>query len=291
LDLGKVALAPGKYALKGLLTSKVYDVNVKINGVATKIAASSTATELNVAIDLSEKTGITEVEISLESTDPTESGADFSLGAPFVNLTFDFAGVVTTLTGKSSALATKINGYAYKDAFESLGKKYAAKQEDVDSLGKINLKIGNIKTDATASYDDYLNFKLYAEKSTIQEEIEALDTKTAAAEAAYQNEQAYSRVNEKITAIKGKYNTAITELEQALIKEAAYLLGDAETENTAKYDLNENINKKITEATQASYASYTGKTAVDDEETNKAKIPSVETLNGKVTEWKGKANT
>ena len=67
LDLGKIALAPGKYALKGLLTSKVYDVNVKINGVATKIEASLTATELNVAIDLSKKTGITEVEISLES--------------------------------------------------------------------------------------------------------------------------------------------------------------------------------------------------------------------------------
>lgn len=289
LDLGKVALAPGKYALKGLLTSKVYDVNVKINGVATKIAASSTATELNVAIDLSKKTGITEVEISLESTYPTESGADFSLGAPFVNLTFDFAGIVNTLTGKSSALATKINGYAYSAAFKSLGTEYAAKKEDTDSLAKIDLKIANIKTDATASYEDYLNFKLYAEKSTIQEEIEALDTKTAAAEAAYQNEQAYARVNAAITAIKGKYNTAITELEQALVKEAAYLLGNAEKENTAKYDLNENINKKITEASQASYASYTGKTAVDDEETNKAKIPSVETLNGKVTEWKGKA--
>ncbi len=289
LDLGKVALAPGKYALKGLLTSKVYDVNVKINGVATKIAASSTATELNVAIDLSKKTGITEVEISLESTYPTESGADFSLGAPFVNLTFDFAGVVTTLTGKSSALATKINAYAYSDAFESLGKKYAAKKEDTDSLAKIDLKIANIKTDATASYEDYLNFKLYAEKSTIQEELEALDTQTAAAEAAYQNEQAYSRVNAAITIIKGKYNAAVTELEQALVKEAAYLLGNAETKNTAKYDLNENINKKITEATQASYASYQAGKAATDEATNKGLIPTEKQISDKVADWKGQA--
>lgn len=281
LDLGKVALAPGKYALKGLLTSKVYDVNVKINGVATKIEASSTATELNVAIDLSKKTGITEVEISLESTNPTESGADFSLGAPFVNLTFDFAGVVTTLTGKSSALATKINGYAYKDAFESLGKKYAAKKEDADSLERIDLKIANIKTDATASYEDYLNFKLYAEKSTIQEEIEALDTKTAAAEAAYQNELAYARVNALITPIKSKYNTAITELEQALVGVAAYLLSDA------KKDLNDNINVKITEATQASYASYQAGTAVADETTNKAKIPTEAALNTLKTKYTG----
>ena len=281
LDLGKIALAPGKYALKGLLTSKVYDVNVKINGVATKIDASPTATELNVAIDLSKKTGITEVEISLESTYPTESGADFSLGAPFVNLTFDFAGVVTTLTGKSSALATKINGYAYKDAFESLGKKYAAKQEDVNSLGKINLKIGNIKTNEEASYEDYLNFKLYAEKSTIQEEIEALDTKTAAAEAAYQNEQAYARVNALITPIKSKYNTAITELEQTLVGVAAYLLSDA------KKDLNDNINVKITEATQASYASYQAGTAVADEATNKAKIPTEDALNTLKTKYTG----
>lgn len=281
LDLGKIALAPGKYALKGLLTSKVYDVNVKINGVATKIAASSTATELNVAIDLSKKTGITEVEISLESTDPTESGADFSLGAPFVNLTFDFAGIVKTLGDNSADLATKINGYAYKDAFESLGKKYAAKQEDVDSLGKINLKIGNIKTNEEASYEDYLNFKLYAEKSTIQEEIEALDTKTAAAEAAYQNEQAYARVNALITPIKSKYNTAITELEQTLVGVAAYLLSDA------KKDLNDNINVKITEATQASYASYQAGTAVADEATNKAKIPTEDALNTLKTKYTG----
>ena len=293
LDLGKIALAPGKYALKGLLTSKVYDVKIKVDGEEKfSITAGPSAVELgdkDVVIDLTKKTGITEVAISLESTDPTESGADFTFGAPFINLSFDFYGAVEALKGQYSALAAKINGYAYSDAFESLGKKYAAKKEDADSLERINLKIVNIKTDAEASYEDYLNFKLYAEKSTIQKEIEDLDAKTAAAEAAYQNEQAYSRVNEKITAIKGKYNAAITELEQALVKEAAYLLGDAETENTAKYDLNENINKKITEATQASYASYTGKTAVDDEETNKAKIPSEETLNGKVTEWKGKA--
>lgn len=293
LDLGKFALAPGKYALKGIVTTNVYDVKIKVDGEEKfTITAGTSAVELgdnDVVIDLTKKTGITEVAISLESTDPEESGADFTFGAPFINLTFDFAGAVEALNGQSSTLAGKINGYAYSDAFESLGTKYVAKQEDVDSLGRINLKIAKIKTDATASYDDYVNFKLYAEKSSIQKEIEDLDAKTAAAEAAYQNEQAYSRVNEIITTIKGKYNAAVTELEQALIKEAAYLLGDAKTENTAKYDLNENINKKITEATQASYASYTGKTAATDEVTNKGLIPTEKQISDIVANWKGKA--
>lgn len=293
LDLGKFALAPGKYALKGRVTTNVYDVKIKVDGEEKfTITAGTSAVELgdkDVVIDLTKKTGITEVAISLESTDPTESGADFTFGAPFINLSFDFAGAVDALNGLSSTLAGKINGYAYSDAFESLGTKYAAKKEDADSLERINLKIAKIKTDATASYDDYVNFKLYAKKSSIQKEIEDLDAKTAAAEAAYQNEQAYSRVNEIITTIKGKYNAAVTELEQALIKEAAYLLGDAETENTAKYDLNKNINKKITEATQASYASYTGKTAATDEVTNKGLIPTEKQISDIVANWKGKA--
>lgn len=293
LDLGKFALAPGKYALKGIVTTNVYDVKIKVDGEEKfTITAGKSAVELgdkDVVIDLTKKTGITEVAISLESTDPTESGADFTFGAPFINLSFDFAGAVDALNGQSSTLFSKISGYAYSDAFESLGKKYAAKKEDADSLERINLKIAKIKTDAEASYDDYVNFKLYAEKSSIQKEIEDLDAKTAAAEAAYQNEQAYSRVNEIITTIKGKYNAAVTELEQALIKEAAYLLGDAKTENTAKYDLNENINKKITEATQASYASYTGKTAATDEVTNKGLIPTEKQISDIVANWKGKA--
>lgn len=271
LDLGKIALAPGKYALKGLLTSTVYDVKVIIDGeVKETIEANSKATPLDVVIDLSEKTGITEVEIALESTDPTESGADFSLGAPYVNLTFDFEAVVKKLDDLSAALNTKISGYAY-----------AAKKEDADSLENINLKIANIEKGEKASYDDYLNYKLYAEKSTIQEEIEALDTKTAAAEAAYQNEQAYNRVNAKVTAIKSKYNTAITELEETLVGVAAYLLSDA------KKDLNDNINKKITEATQASYASYQAGTAVADEATNSALVPTEESLNTLKTKYTG----
>lgn len=293
LDLGKFALAPGKYALKGIVTTNVYDVKIKVDGKEKfSITAGTSPVELgdnDVVIDLTKKTGITEVAISLESTDPEESGADFTFGAPFINLSFDFAGAVEALNGQSSTLFSKISGYAYSDAFESLGKKYAAKKEDADSLERINLKIAKIKTDAEASYDDYVNFKLYAEKSTIQKEIEDLDAKTAAAEAAYQNEQAYSRVNEIITSIKGKYNAAVTELEQALTKEAAYLLGDAKTENTAKYDLNENINKKITEATQASYASYQAGKAATDEVTNKGLIPTEKQISDIVANWKGKA--
>lgn len=268
----KVTLAPGSYTFKGSLLSKVYDVKVTIDGVLTgTIAAQASATELDIPIDLSDKTVDTEVTIVFESTDPTESGADFQLGAPLVNLSFDFASRKSALVSNAEQLAATISAY-----------NYAAKQQDVDAANALKTKAEGV----AETYDDYKNFKLYAEKSAIQEEIDALAEKAANAEAAYQNEQAYTRVNAAITAIKAKYNAAVAELETVLVGEAAYLL------NAAKADLNENINKKITEASQASYASSQAGTAVVDEETNTALVPTEDALNAIVNDWKaqGAAN-
>ena len=268
----KVTLAPGSYTFKGSLLSKVYDVKVTIDGVLTgTIAAQAYATELDIPIDLSDKTVDTEVTIVFESTDPTESGADFQLGAPLVNLSFDFASRKSALVSNAEQLAATIGDY-----------NYAAKAEDVEAANALKTKAEGV----AETYDDYKNFKLYAEKSAIQEEIDALKEKADNAEAAYQNEQAYTRVNAAITAIKAKYNAAVAELETVLVGEAAYLL------NAAKADLNENINKKITEASQASYASSQAGTAVVDEENNTALVPTEDALNDIVNDWKaqGEAN-
>lgn len=212
----------------------------------------------------------TDITLTLVSTDPGEDGAGWTIASPIVSLEYNFATIKTTLAGNAQTLATTIDGY-----------NYAAKDEDVKAANALKKKA----QDVAESYDDYKKFKLYAEKSTIQEEIEALAKAAGDKEAAYQNEQAYTRVNAAVTPIKSKYNAAVTELEQALIGVAAYLLDDA------KKDLNDNINVKITEATQASYASYQAGTAVADEATNKANIPTEKAISDIVTNWKGQATT
>lgn len=266
LTLDKVKLVPGKYIFKASLTSKVYGVNVMIDGkVVATVDNSATAQDLTIDIDLSDKKEETEVEISFVSTDPNESGADFTLGAPVVDLSFDFGAPKNALVNNAEQLAGTISGYSY-----------AAKQEDVDAANALKTKAENIEE----SYDVYKKYKLYLEKSTIQDEIDALADQAAKAEAAYQNEQAYNRVNAAITAIKAKYNSAVAELEAALVNQAAYLL------DAAKADLNDNINKKITAATSASYASYQAGTAVADEATNTGMVPTEDTLNTIVDNWK-----
>ena len=260
-------LVPGKYKFKAQLTSKVYGVKVKIGGVEAPYAAKTSATDVDVEFTLTKETDIT---LTLVSTDPGEDGAGWTIASPVVSLEYNFATIKTTLAGNAETLAATIGGY-----------NYAAKQEDVDAANALKKKA----QDVAESYDDYKKFKLYAEKSTIQEEIEALAKAAGDKEAAYQNEQAYTRVNAAITPIKSKYNAAVTELEQALIGVAAYLLEDA------KKDLNDNINVKITEATQASYASYQAGTAVTDEAANKKKIPAEEAISEIVTNWKGQATT
>ena len=260
-------LLPGKYKLNCSLTSKVYNVDVEIAGVKKTYTAQTPAQDVAIEFTLTETKDVT---LSFVSTDPGEAGAGYSFTAPVLSLDFDFATIKSTLATNAGNLATTISGY-----------NYAAKQEDVDAANALKTEANGI----AESYNDYKNFKLYADKSTTQEKIDALADKAAKAEAAYQNEQAYGRVNAAITAIKAKYNTAVAELEGALVGAAAYLL------DGALNDLNDNINKKITEATQASYASYQAGTAVDDETTNTGKVPTEEALNNIVNNWKGQATT
>lgn len=268
-NIGK--LAPGYYNLACQVTSKVYDVTVKVTGAKETPPQvcdnpSTTPQDVNVAFQVEDDTK--DIVISFESSDPGESGSAFSFTAPTVSLSFTFSTIKTTLANNAQALANTIAGY-----------NYAAKQEDVENAGKLKTKAENIQS----SYEDYKKYKLYAEKSTIQEEIDQLAASAAAKEATYQNEQAYGRVNAAITAIKAKYNTAVAELEGALVGAAAYLL------DGALNDLNDNINKKITEATQASYASYQDGTAVADEGDNKDLIPTDSELEDIVNDWKGQA--
>ena len=272
-NVGK--LAPGYYNLSCNLTSKIYDVTVKVTGAKAEAKQvcnnpGTNAQDVNIAFQVVDDTK--DIVISFESSDPGVSGAGYSFTALEVGLSFDFATVKTTLSNNAQALANTISGY-----------NYAAKQEDVDAANALKTKAENVKS----SYDDYKKFKLYlgSGKSTIDDEIAALADKAAKAEAAYQNDQAYGRVNAAITAIKAKYNAAVAELEETLVGPAAYLLDDA------KAELNTKINEKITEATQASYDSYQAGTAVADEATNTANVPTEEALNTIVNNWKGQATT
>lgn len=270
-NIGK--LAPGNYNLAFNLTSKVYDVTVAVANAkaeAKQVCNNPGTTAQGVNIPFVVEDDSKDIVITLTSSDPGVSGAGYSFTAPEVSLSFDFATAKTTLTNNAQTLATTISGY-----------NYAAKDEDVKAANALKTKASNVAT----SYDDYKKFKLYADPNTIQEEIDALEDKAAKAEAAYQNEQAYNRVNAAITSIKAKYNAAVAELEETLVGAAAYLL------DAAKADLNENINQEITTATSASYASYQAGTAVADEATNTAKVPTEDALNAIVDNWEGQATT
>ena len=261
-------LVPGKYNFTAQVLSKVYGVEVKIGGKTQAFDGNANEQDVNIEFTLTQET---DVELTLVSTDPGESGAGFTVSGAKVILDYNnFATIKSTLANNADALAAIIGGY-----------NYAAKQEDVDAAKALKTKANGVKE----TYDDYKKFKLYADKSTIQEEIDALAESAAAKEAAYQNEQAYDRVNAAVTVIKGKYNTAVAEIEQTLVGVAAYLL------DGAKAELNTKINAKITEATQASYASYQAGTAVDDETTNMGKIPTEVALNTIVNDYKNQATT
>lgn len=265
-------LVPGSYTFSAKLTSKVYDVKVKIAGADEVTVTSNGSNPADVEIDF-KLTEETDVELELVSTDPGESGAGWTVADAVVILNNDIAAIKSTLSENANTLATTISGYNYAAA---------AKQEDVDAANALKTKADGIDKD---SYDDYKKYELYADKSTIQKEIDALAEKAAAAEAEYQNEQAYNRVNSDITAIKAKYNAAVAGLKEKLVNQAAYLL------DGALADLDENINKEITAATQASYASYQKKTAVDDEVENKGKIPTEKAINDIVADWEKQGTT
>ena len=256
-------LVKGNYTFQASLLSKVYGVTIKIGGQTLNLNNNASAQDVSVDFSLNAEA---DVELTLESTDPGEDGAGFTVAGALVKLNFNFATIKSTLATNAETLASAIGAY-----------NYAAKQEDVDAANALKTKANGI----AESYDDYKKFKLYADKSTIQEEIDALAAKALAAEAAYQNDQAYNRVNAAITAIKAKYNAAVADLQEALTGTVAeYLLQGALDK------LNTEINLKITEATSASYASHQAGTAVADEATNTAKVPTEGALNTIVNDYK-----
>ena len=274
-------LLPGKYKLKCKVTTKVYNVNVEIAGAKRTVNSDASGAAQDVEIEFT-LNGTKDVELTFTSTDPGVSGSEYAFTTPILSLDFEFDTIKKTLAYNAQNLATTITSYNYplNAKFESLGIEYAARQEDIDAANALKTKADGI----TESYKVYGDYKLYAAKSTIQEEIDALADKAAKAEAAYQNEQAYNRVNDAIVAIKAKYNAAVAELEEALVGPAAAYLLDA-----ALNDLNENINLKLTGATSANRASYEAGKAVADEATNTARIPTEAEINSIVANWKNQA--
>lgn len=261
-------LVPGSYTFSAKLTSKVYGVTVKIAGKTVDVPSANNPKDPNVTInfDLDKET---DVELELVSSDPGEDGAGFTVADAVVILNFNLAKAKEDWATAIGLLKTKnVPAYDYDDDDEAADLKAAD-----DLIAELN-KIED-------TYEAYVAQKLYQKASVPQGKIDAL----AATIAAHQNTQAYNNVNAAITAIKAKYNTAVADLKAALVNEAAYLL------DAALKDLDDNINKKITDATQASYASYTGKTAVADEATNKALIPTEEAINSIVNNWKGQGTT
>lgn len=256
-------LVPGKYTFVAKLTSKVYGVKVTIGGEEKPFNAGN-PTDVEIDFELKKET---DVELTLVSTDPGESGAGFTVSGAKVVLNFDLAQAKQEWADAIGLLKTKnIPAYDYDDDDEAADLKAAD-----DLIKELNA--------IADTYENYVSQKLYQKASVPQGKIDAL----AATIASHQNTQAYNNVNAAITAIKGKYNTAVAELKAKLINEAAYLLEDA------LKDLDDNINVKITEATQASYASYQAGTAVADEATNKGKIPAEGAIATIVNKWTGQA--
>ncbi len=266
INVGK--LVPGSYTFSAKLTSKVYGVTVKIAGKTVDVPSANNPKDPNVTInfDLDKET---DVELELVSSDPGESGAGFTVAEAVVILNFDLAAAKAEWADAINALkTTQVAAYDYDDDEE---------KADKDAADKLIAKLNKIAD----TYEEYVAQKLYQKASVPQGEIDALEAQIKG----HQNTQAYNNVNAAITAIKAKYNDAVADLKAALVNEAAYLL------DAALKDLDDNINKKITDATQASYASYTGKTAVADEDTNVGMIPTEKALNDIVNNWKGQGTT
>gem|GEM_PF-6496769 len=258
-------LLPGNYKLTCSLTTKVYNVTVEIGGTKKEITNASGAQAVELEFTLTETK---DVKLSFTSSDPGEAGSAYSFTAPVLSLDFDFNNAKTTLVGRANDLKTvNIPVYSYNST------------DDATAVDKL---VGKINTEIEEKYLTYKEKKLYnldSKKTTYDDDIANL----AATIASNQNEKAYSDVNAEITAIKAKYNAAVTELEGVLVDAAGYLL------NGAKAKLNDEINKKITEATSASYASYEAGTAVADKTANLGKIPTETDLNTIVDDYKTQA--
>jgi len=258
-------LVPGSYTFSAKLTSKVYGVKVKIAGETADIATANNPEKPNVTIkfDLDKET---DVELELVSTDPGEAGAGFTVADAKVILNFELAKAKEDWATAIGVLKDEnVSAYPYDS------------DDDVKAADKLIEDLNKIDD----TYENYVNLKLYQDASVPQGQIDAL----AATIADHQNTQAYNDVNAEITKIKNAYNAAVATLEGVLVKEAAYLLGSAEKENTAKWDLNEHINKLITTATQASYAAYQEGKAVEKKVTNITLLPTTDDIDDIVTDW------
>ncbi len=258
LEVKAGKLQPGKYTFTSSLTSKVYDVKVEIGGESANVTAG---TNQSVTINFELKAE-TEVTLKVTSSGAGVSGSEFTVGSPLLNLQFDFSVAKNSLTSLATTLKNTINGYSYE-----------AKEDDVKTADAILKKVEDIKD----NYDDYTKYKLYnvgseEANSTIEDEIDQLANSSKASEDAYWNNQAYNRVNDAITAIKTLFSQASTDINAALVAEAAYLLPDAQDEL-------KDIDAKITEAIKKSYSSKQAGTAVADEATNMAAIPTEKEIN------------
>ena len=265
VNVGK--LVPGSYTFKAQLTSKVYGVKVKIAGKEVEGTFTGNNTAVSFNFDLDKET---DVNLELVSTDPGEAGAGFQIADAVVILNFDLAKAKAEWTDAINALkTTQVAAYDYDDDEE---------KADKDAADKLIAKLNKIAD----TYEEYVAQKLYQKASVPQGEIDALEAQIKG----HQNTQAYNNVNAAITAIKAKYNDAVADIKESLVKEALYL------QESALKDLNDKINEKITEATQASYASYQAGTAVIDEvKIKEEKIPTEKALNDIVNDWKGQGTT
>ena len=96
-------LVPGTYSLTAQVTSKVYDVTVGIAGKSVTLNnPSATAQNVNIQFTLTQET---DVELTLVSSDPGESGAGFTVAGAIVTLDYNFANIKTTLANNADALA------------------------------------------------------------------------------------------------------------------------------------------------------------------------------------------
>ena len=247
-------LAPGKYTLKGEITTKLYEVTIKIGGAEGKAAAFKNGDPISIPFTLEKET---DVELVMVSTSPGVSGAEFALAEAVVNIDVDFATAKSALKTKAEAVKTKIQGTDYP--------KQAADVKTVDAIIK---EIDDIEE----TYDDYAKYGLNdTDGGAEAKKISALE-----------NLVVFEQVNEAIATVKAAYNAAVADLGEELVDAAAYLLPAAQKELDA-------INEEITKASVANNASKEAGTAAADEATNTGLIPEVKDVTDIVDDYKAQS--
>ena len=256
-SIGK--LKKGKYVFTGKLTSTLYNVDVTIGGETQTLQGTDQAVSISFTLSEEQEVTLTLKSEALETA--YGNGAEFTLGSPVLNLSFDFAEAKATLTANIEAVITKLDACGY-----------AAKEEDVEAANTIKTNISKIKE----SYSDYESNELYdLANCPIQKSIDQLSAKV-------DNEQAYYEVNEQITAMKLKSHEATTTLQGKLTGAAQYLLANAQAKMAA-------INDRLNVATNANNDSYAADKAATDKATNIGKIPTEAEIQTIVDNYTGQA--